>query len=41
MMSSSQTGDVLAPYAVGPLPCLSVCDVDVLWPNGWMDQDET
>jgi len=20
---------------------LSVCDVDVLWPNGWMDQDET
>jgi len=21
--------------------CLSVCDVSVLWPNGWMDQDET
>ena len=21
--------------------CLSVCDVDVFWPNGWMDQDET
>jgi len=21
--------------------CLSVCDVGVLWPNGWMDQDET
>ena len=20
---------------------LSVCDVGVLWPNGWMDQDET
>jgi len=20
--------------------CLSVCDVGVLWPNGWMDQDE-
>jgi len=19
------------------LPVLSVCDVDVLWPNGWMD----
>jgi len=19
----------------------SVCDVGVLWPNGWMDQDET
>jgi len=23
------------------LPCLSVCNVGVLWPNGWMDQDET
>jgi len=25
------------------LVCLScpVCDVDVLWPNGWMDQGET
>jgi len=21
--------------------CLSVCDVGVLWPNGWMDQDAT
>jgi len=21
--------------------CLSVSDVGVLWPNGWMDQDET
>jgi len=21
--------------------CLSVCDVGALWPNGWMDQDET
>jgi len=21
--------------------CLSVCNVDVLWPNGWVDQDET
>jgi len=21
--------------------CLSVCDVRALWPNGWMDQDET
>jgi len=20
---------------------LFVCDVDVLWPNGWMDEDET
>jgi len=21
--------------------CVSICDVDVLWPNTWMDQDET
>ena len=28
-------------YAIGPLSCLSVCDVGALWPNGWMDQDET
>ena len=32
-------------YAIGPLSdcpvCLSVCDVSALWPNGWMDQDET
>jgi len=26
---------------MGPLSCLSVCNVDVLWPNGWMDQDAT
>ena len=24
-----------------PLSCLSVCNIDVLWPNGWTDQDET
>jgi len=29
------------PYATGPLPCLSVCNVAVSWPNGWMDQDAT
>jgi len=23
------------------LSCLSVCDVGVLWPNGWTDQDQT
>jgi len=23
------------------LSCLSVCNIGVLWPNGWMDQDET
>jgi len=23
------------------LSCLSVCDVGVLWPNGWMHQDKT
>ena len=29
-------------YAVGLcLSVLSVCNVGVLWPNGWMDQDET
>jgi len=33
-------------YAMGPLrvlscPVLSVCDVGVLCPNGWMDQDAT
>jgi len=22
-------------------PVCPVCDVGVLWPNGWMDQDET
>jgi len=29
--------------AIGPLsyPVCPVCDVGVLWPNGWMDQDET
>jgi len=21
--------------------CLSVCNIGVLWPNGWMDQDDT
>ena len=36
-----------SPYATGPLSCLSylsllsVCNVGVLWPNGWMDQDAT
>jgi len=35
-----------SPYAIRSLSCpvcpvLSVCDVGVLWPNGWMDQDET
>ena len=23
------------------LSCLSVCNIGVLWPNGWIDQDET
>jgi len=27
--------------ATGPLSCLSVCNVGVLWPNGWMGQDAT
>jgi len=25
--------------AIGPLSLLSVCNVGVLWPSGWMDQD--
>jgi len=35
-----------SPYAIRPLfirpvcPVLSVCDVGVLWPNSWMDQDQ-
>jgi len=30
-------------YAIGPLSCpvCPVCDVDVLWSNASMDQDET
>jgi len=33
-------------YAIGPSSCLpcpvcTVCNVGVLWPNGWTDQDET
>jgi len=30
-------GTVVCPV----LSCLSVCELGVLWPNGWMDQDET
>jgi len=40
-----------SPYATGPFVlsvlsvslsvCLSVCNVGVLWPNGWMDQVST
>jgi len=30
-----------SPYAMGSLSCLSVCNAGVLWPNGWMDQDDT
>ena len=30
-----------SPYAKGPLSCLSVCNVDVLWPNGWIHHDAT
>jgi len=32
------------PFAIGLFSCLSVlsvCNVGVLWPNGWMDQDAT
>jgi len=29
------------PYPTGPLSACPVCNVGVLWPNGWMDHDET
>jgi len=32
---------VLFGYAIGPFSVLSVCDIGVLRPNGWMDEDET
>jgi len=28
-------------YRTVVCPVLCVCNVGVLWPNGWMDQDET
>ena len=37
-------GDCLwngSPYVIGPLSCLFVYNVGVLWPYSWMDQDET
>jgi len=30
-----------SPNATGPTVVLSVCNVGMLWPNGWMDQDAT
>ena len=38
-----KTNSILA-TVTGPLSCpscLSVCNVGVFWPNGWMDQDAT
>jgi len=32
---------VVCPVLSVSLPCLCVYNVGVLWPNGWMDQDET
>jgi len=32
---------MLAVCCLSVLAVLSVCNVGVLWPNGWMDQDET
>jgi len=29
-----------SPYAIGPVSC-PVCNVRVLWPNAWTDQDQT
>jgi len=31
----------LSYLSVCPADVLSVCDVGVLWPNGWVDQDVT
>jgi len=30
-----------SPYAIGPLFVLSVHNVGLLWPNGWINQDAT
>ena len=32
---------VVCPVCLSVLSCLSVRNVGVLWPNGWIDQDET
>ena len=32
---------VVCPVCLSCLSCLSVCDVGVLWPIGWTDQDES
>jgi len=32
---------MLSDRCLSVLSFLSVCDVGVLWPNGWMDEDET
>ena len=32
---------MLSESCLSVLSCLSVCNVGVLWPNGWMDQDAT
>jgi len=32
---------MLSDRCLSVCPVLSVCDVGVLWPNGWTDQDET
>jgi len=31
----------VSPMLSDHCPVLSVCNVGVLWPNGWMDQNET
>jgi len=37
-----QTAALCSRTVVCPVcPILSVCDVGVLWPNGWMNQDAT
>jgi len=29
------------PFVLSILSCLSLCDIGLLWPNGWVDQYET
>jgi len=39
--ASSRSLKTVHPILSDRCPALSVCDVGVLWPNGWMDQDIT
>jgi len=36
-----QLEEMVCPMLQGQLSCLSVYNIGVLWPNGWMDPDAT